>query len=184
MSTRPLVFVLLLTSIPYAQADTSEEGLEVQCNQWQMRIRDFDFTNGQPDKQQNVTTTVYRDDKLHNVSCLVNKHKIEVEFQVVGGASMRCGVGSRVTLMVDDQLIVKNAQIHGCPVGVTEIGVVPATDDEGGYRLDFCAYTSVYSMPSFDGCVRVTAKQFETIKKPLSPTFPIGDLMKLVRFPS
>lgn len=181
---RTLLCLLMLAVVPVVQADTSEEGLEVQCNQWQMRVRDFDFTNGEPDQQQNVTTTIYRDNKAHSASCVVGGHKVDIEFQVVGGASMRCGVGSLVTLKIDGQLIVKKAKIHGCPVGVKEIGVSPAIDSHGGYDVEFCAYTSHMEMPRFDGCVSVTAKQLEEIPKPLDPTFPIGELIKRVRFPS
>jgi hypothetical protein len=179
---RSVIFVLLLFVLSNAQADTSEEGLEVQCNQWQMRVRDFDFTNGVPDKQQNVTTVVYRDDKPHKVSCVVNNHNVEVNFQVIGGS--KCGTGSLVTLKIDGQLIVKDAQIHGCTVGTTEIGVMPGLDNDGGYHLEICGYTPRFQTPSFNGCVMVTAKQLESIKKPLNQFFPVGDLIKLVKFPS
>ena len=108
---RPVVVVLLLLVVSIGYADTSEEGLEVQCNQWQMRVRDFDLTNGEPEKQQNVTTFVYRDDTPHKVSCVVNKRKIEVDFQVLGGT--KCGIGSLVTVKIDGELIIEDAQIHG-----------------------------------------------------------------------
>jgi len=67
-----LLFFALLS---YAQADNFEEGLEVQCDQYQMRVRDFDFTNNEPGQCQNVGTVIYRDKDRHKVSCVLNKHK-------------------------------------------------------------------------------------------------------------
>lgn len=173
-----LLFFALLS---YAQANNFEEGLEVQCDQYQMRVRDFDFMDNKPGQCQNVGTVIYRDKDRHKVSCVVNKHKVEVDFQVRGGT--RCSVGSLVTLKIDGHLIIKDAEIHGCPIGITEIGVMPGLDSEGGYEFEVCAYTNQYYTSHFSGCVRVTAKQLETIKKPLNPRFPVGDLIKLVTFP-
>jgi hypothetical protein len=177
-----IVIAMCLITVSYTQADYSEEGLEVQCDQWQMRVRDFDFTDDSPGQRQHVGTVIYRDHKHHKVNCLINKHKVSVDFQLIGG--IKCGIGSLVTLRIDDQLIIKDAQIHGCPVGVTEIGVIPGLDSEGGYEVEFCGYTSVDQMPAFHGCVKVTAKQLASIKKPLNPIFPVGALIKLVKFPS
>ncbi len=173
--------LLFFTLMPYARADNFEEGLEMQCDQYQMRVRDFDFTNNEPGQLQNVGTVIYRDKDRHKVSCVLNKHKLEVDFQVLGGS--RCSVGSLVTLNIDGHLIIKDAQIHGCPIGITEIGVMPGLDSEGGYEFEVCGYTHQDQKPYFSGCVRVTAKQLDSIKKPLNPVFAVGDLIKLVKFP-
>ncbi len=125
--------LLFFALFSYALADSFEEGLEVQCDQYQMRVRDFDFTNNEPGQRQNVGTVIYRDRDRHKVSCVVNKHKVEVDFQVLGGS--KCGVGSLVTLKIDGHLLIKDGQIHGCPVGITEIGVMPGLDSDGGYEF-------------------------------------------------
>jgi hypothetical protein len=179
---RLLIGALLLLVLPYAWADTFDEGLEVQCDQWQMRVRDFDFANNVPVRQQNAATTIYRESKPQKVSSVVNKHKVEVDFRVLGGD--KCGVESLVTLRIDGRLIIKDAQIHGCPVGMTEIGVMPGLDQHGGYEFEICGYTRSDELPVFNGCVRISAKQLESIKKPLDPSFPVGELIKLVKFPS
>jgi len=183
-SDRLRIFTAAITLLigTCAWADTFDEGLEVQCDQWQMRVRDFDFQNNGPTRQQNAGTTIYRDSKPHRLSCVVNKHKVEVDFKVLGGN--KCGVGSLVTLKIDGQLIIKDAQIHGCPVGVTEIGVMPGLDQHGDYEFEICGYTRDDELPVFNGCVRIAATQLASMKKPLNPSFPIGELIRLVKFPS
>jgi hypothetical protein len=68
--------VCLLAFSSATWADTFTQGLEVQCDQYQFRINDFDLTNGEPSKRQSVGTKIVHDHDLHRVSCVVNNHNI------------------------------------------------------------------------------------------------------------
>ncbi len=180
---KALLGVFLFFLVLPAWADTYTEGLEVQCDKYQFRINDFDLSNAQPSKLQNVGTTIYYDHDLHKVSCVVNNHKIEAEFQLFEGSGKgECGgaYGGLITLKIDNQLIVKDAPNYSCTEGTAEIGVSPAT--KGGYELEICGHTDLRQKPAFRGCVRVTSIQLEKIQKPLNRFFPVGDLMRLVKF--
>ena len=175
--------MLLVSASSYAWADSVTAGLEVQCDQYQMRIRDLDVVNGQPGRPQSVGTTVYYDHQPHKASCVVNNHKVALEFRLVERTGGECGgaAGGLITLKIDDGLIVKDALTHSCSEGTTEIGVSPRSPE--GYELEICGHTMLRTMPAFRGCVSVSSVQLRSIKKPLDRFFPVGDLLKLVKFP-
>jgi hypothetical protein len=155
-------------------ADTYTERLEVQCDKYQFKIREFDLSNGQPSQIQSVATTTYYDHDLHKV--------IEAEFQLFKSSGKGEGGGSYggfVTLKIDDQVIVKDTPHHSCWKGTREIGVSPEAG--GAYSFRVCGHTSPREMPAFDRCVTVKSDQLEKIQKPLDKFFPVGALLKLGR---
>ena len=58
---KTLLGFLLFPLATSVWADNYTEALEVQCDKYQMRVRDFDFADGQPSKVRNVGTTIYDD---------------------------------------------------------------------------------------------------------------------------
>jgi len=117
------------------------------------------------------------------VSCVVNNHKIEAEFQLFKSSGRgECGgaYGGVLTLKIDDRVVLKDAPHHSCWKGTTEIGVSPEAG--GAYSFRVCGHTSPREMPAFDGCITVKSDQLEKVQKPLDRFFPVGALLKLVKF--
>jgi len=177
-----VVLHLALVVVPAVWADTFVEGLEVQCDRYQLNIKEFDLTNGSPDRAQSVGTKIYHDHGLHKVSCVVNGHKVEAEFQVLQRAEKgECGGanGGLITVIIDNQVIVQDTPHHSCTEGTTSVAVYPEIN---GYGLELCGHTDLRQTPSFSGCVRVRSDQLAKIRKPLNHTFPVGELLPLVKF--
>jgi len=100
-----VVIHLVVVAAPLVRADTYVEGLEVQCDRYQLNIKEHDLTNDIPITPQSVGTKIYYDHDLHKVSCVVNHHKVEAEFQLFEPAGKgECGgaYGGLITVTIDD----------------------------------------------------------------------------------